>query len=293
MATDQPPAAGGSRQESQLPSPIIKVQGVPPVTREEPEQRHDPSQQASTSQPPPQDARPSVRYWSHAQNAQVAISSLAEEIETFQSWDFQLSSWKTTHNFYPDYLYEEEEKSVMIKSMFRAYAQYALERWRQVGSQMPKLYPSCTEWEKHYQIGVSIMSALVLYTVKGAEDGTFQTRYFIDQEASDEIMETITDASKHITMASRKPTWGVPSHMLHQGMTQHEAQAASALYRVELEMTIYELFIATEPGRTNQTLLRNPQLFWTYVKPLWKEARPTFPTSRASTNRDPSTSTSR
>ena len=291
MATDWPSAAEGSRQESCIPSPIIEVQGVPPRDPPDPENRS--SRQASTSQLPPQGARPPVRYWSHAQNTEVAISSLAEEIAAFQSWDFQLNSWKTTHNFYPDYLYEEEEKSVMIRSLFRAYAQFALERWRQVGSQMPKLYPSHTEWEKHHQIGVSIMSALVLYTVKGAEDGTIQTRYFIDQEASEEIMETIADASKHITMASRKPTWGVPSHMLHQGMTQHEAQAASALYQAELEMTVYELFVATEPGRSNQTLLRNPQLFWTYVKPLWKDTPPTFPTRRVSTDQDPSTSTSR
>ena len=41
-------------------------------------------------------------------------------------------------------------------------------------------------------------------------------------------------------------------------MMQHDAQAASALFRAEAEMSIYEIFVATQPGKSNQILLQNP-----------------------------------
>ena len=202
------------------------------------------------------------------------MSSLTREVETFCEWDrFLKGDWKTTKSFYPDYLYEMEEKSVLIKSLFRSHAQYAVERWRQVGSPLPKLYPSADEWHEIHHLGVLLARCLELYVVRGEENEALVTKYFINFRDSNELKELLKEGARHITTATRLPKWGIPSHMMREGMLQHDAQLASALFRAEAEMAIYEIMVATLPGKSNQMLIRNPALIWTFVKPLWKETQ--------------------
>ena len=292
MAAIRPPSPGDSRRTTRPPTPLVTVQGVLPVDDIETEttvgnnpasnRQSQPMASTSTQQPQPEtstsnqpsqpDTRPS--YWSHALEAQVSMSSLAREIEAFRGWDrFLKGAWKTIKSFYPDYLYEMEEKSVMIKSLFRGHAQYTVERWRQVGLPLPKLYPSRDEWHEIHHLGVLLARCLELYVVKGEENEVLVTKYFINFTDSNELVELLQEGARHITTATRIPKWGIPSHMMREGMQQHEAQLASALFRAEAEMAIYKIFVATLPGNSNQMLLRNPALIWTFVKPLWKETQ--------------------
>ena len=289
MADAQPASPGGSRRTTRPPMPLVTVQGVLPVddtktettARDNPARARQPAASTSTQQPLPeastsdQPARPDMRpsYWSHALEAQVSMSSLAREIETFRGWDqFLKGAWKTTKSFYPEYLYEMEEKSVLIKSLFRSHAQFAVERWRQVGSPLPKLYPSRDEWHENHHLGV-LTRCLELYVVKGEENEALVTKYFINFTDLDKLVELLQEGARHITTATRIPKWGIPSHMMREGMLQHKAQLASTLFRAEAEMAIYEIFVATLPGNSNQMLLWNPALICTFVKPLWKETQ--------------------
>ena len=142
---DEPEQAGSANPVTQNPTNPSQSQN--PL---------NPTQQQPPGPNPPDQANPNTGYWSHSQNAQVTMSSLEQEIETFHNWDHLLSPWRSTTNFYPNYLYEEEGKSIMIKSLFRSYAHYTLSKWRQIGSPMPKLYPAQSEWTNHHDMGVLI-----------------------------------------------------------------------------------------------------------------------------------------
>ena len=58
--------------------------------------------------------------------------------------------------------------------------------------------------------------------------------------------------------------------MLTHGMDYLDVQAATALMRAKFELCLFEIYLITNRDTTNECLIRNPQIIWTYISPLWK-----------------------
>jgi hypothetical protein len=214
--------------------------------------------------------RPSGSFFSHHEMREVVLPQLSDEIKALRGWDHRKEPWRNTFNFYPEPLCEMENLPEITKEAFRSLAQLALTKWREYGSRMPKLYPSREEWEAFPSVRTGVSEALTLLQVRGLEGEIPTTRYFPNELLTDRLMEELGDLAKRVKLSSRMPQWGIPSHMYHVGMDTIAAKAASALFKAELEMMIYELQLMLDPTKSNETLIRNPQILWTYQKPLWK-----------------------
>src|ERR1700749_4816755 len=158
-----------------------------------------------------------------------------------------------------------------MKTTFRLAAHRALSRWRQVGSFMPRLYPSEEQWKKFPpEARADAKSVVTLLEAKGLEDGMEKTKYFINEIAFAKMSQDYKKQSGETALASRQPIWGVPSHMAVKGMDYLDAQAATALMRAEFELCLYVISLITGKDTTNERLIREPQLIWTYISPLWR-----------------------
>jgi hypothetical protein len=62
------------------------------------------------------------------------------------------------------------------------------------------------------------------------------------------------------------PVWGLPTHLLRNGLDYESASATSALFRVEAEAITLEL-MARYPNLTNASFLNGYAA--RLVKPLW------------------------
>src|ERR1700749_2542808 len=136
---------------------------------------------------------------------------------------------------------------------------------------MPRLYPSEEMWKTFPpESRADVKSIVTLLEARGLEDGVEKTKYFINEITFAKMSQDFKKQAGERTLASRQPIWGVPSHMAIKGMDYLDAQAATALMRAEFELCLYEISLITSKDTTNERLLREPQLIWTFLSPLWK-----------------------
>ena len=134
-----------------------------------------PSRQPSPDPPP-------NAYFSHSQRKHVNLPQLKDEIEALQNWNPRDRPWRNQTCIFPEPIYTLEGQPEVSQLNFRTAALQALSRWRQIGSYMPRLYPSEEQWNKFLpELRAHLKSAITLLEAKGMEQGIEKTKYFINE----------------------------------------------------------------------------------------------------------------
>jgi len=161
--------------------------------------------------------------------------------------------WPDSEVFYP-YTISSINTMAIQENMdeFRRMAIEGNRRWRSPGTLLPKIYPTATNWKeatlidliKDTVLVLASLPALAFDVVQGKDSHDTQiTRYFIDQENERKIIKHISKAREFIQDPYfLLPIYRVRQRLLKQGMTRSEALAAAALFRVEMEVVLLEIF---------------------------------------------------
>ena len=74
--------------------------------------------------------------------------------------------------------------------------------------------------------------------------GDIKIRYFIDETEHRKLMRKLERRRRDFSdeLLFPLPKWGIPQKLIKEGMTQLESQQATALYHIELEAVLKEIF---------------------------------------------------
>ena len=111
--------------------------------------------------------------------------------------------------------------------------------------------------------------------MSGTIPPTLEIRYFVNYQRHEEFLGELNTyiGQNRYTATAPRPRWDLPSHFGIVGIIEASAKEASLLYRAEAELLFYDL-LNINNQRTNQSLLRDPDLIYRLRGKLWKQVEP-------------------
>jgi hypothetical protein len=107
------------------------------------------------------------------------------------------------------------------------------------------------------------------------EQGGQEVRYFIVQSRLGKLKLELEKLRKKIPQPFfRLPQFGASQRMLNLGMTELEAQQISALFWVELEACLLEIWSYINPSMSNSIFLSRRDDIWNISMPFWSQNIP-------------------
>jgi hypothetical protein len=196
-----------------------------------------------------------------------------------------IEEWKDVDIFYPFPLYHYE--GTPTGERFKQHAEYAITKWRSPGTLLPRIYPK----EKQHKEGIvleslttpehefleKIWKTLSFNRVTGInEQGGQEVRYFIVLSRLGKLKLELEKLRKKISQPFFPlPQFGASQRMINLGMTKLEAQQISALFRVELEACLLEIWSYINPSMSNSIFLSRRNDIWNISMPFWSQGIPT------------------
>ena len=196
------------------------------------------------------------------------------------------SDWPDQDTIYPLPLdaYARESTSE-VRSEIKQHAMEALRKWRSPSTPLARIYPSERDWKEGLmipQLGnkedpmTIIFQALLFNIVKGiGEDGDTITRYFTLPHKLEDLQELLTKLRKDIDHPFFPlPKYGISTRLERQGMSLQEACQTAAIFKIELEACLLEIWSYINPRMSAQIFRRNRHSIWNLSKPFWKDETP-------------------
>ena len=169
-----------------------------------------------------------------------------------------------------------------LKADFRRLAQFTNQKWRTPGMLIPKVYPTEFNFKKALVLPIvnniqseleSIIFPIVTNAVYGInEEGALTCVYFFILEAVKRIQEYLSKKREVIPKPLFPlPQTGISSRMEREGMTQYEAAQATALFKIEYEACLLEIWSYTNPRLSAHTFRTKPYSIYQLIMPFWRE----------------------
>ena len=166
----------------------------------------------------------------------------------------------------------------------------ALKKWCSPNMVLPRIYPSGRDWKEafiydiykkntekdHRELVFGFFHVLTFHRVMGVDDqGNIITQHFIEQHHFDQFNAQIKAAREEIPNPFFSlPKFRVSQRLLTQGMSEDKAQQAAAIYRIEIEACLLEIWSHTNPRMSPDTFVRHCNTIWHMSMPFWKEDLP-------------------
>jgi len=201
------------------------------------------------------------------------------------------NTWGNTDTFYPlSIVIMAGDAYRETRIQFKKDAMNALKKWRSPNTVLPRIYPSGRDWKEafvydiykkntekdHRELVFGFLHVLTFHRVTGVDDqGNIITRHFIEQCHFDQFNAQIEAAREEIPNPFFSlPKFGVSQRLLTQGMSEDEARQAAAIYRIEIEACLLEIWSHTNPRMSPDTFVRRHNTIWHMSMPFWKEDLP-------------------
>ena len=178
--------------------------------------------------------------------------------------------------------------STGLRTDFRRLAEFANQKWRTPGTLIPKVYPTEYDFKKALVLPIFtdnhkemefLLLPIVTNAVYGINDkGAITCVYFFIQESIKEVQEYLKKKREIIPKPLFPlPQTGISTRMEREGMTQYEAAQASALFKIEFEACLLEIWSYTNPRLSAHTFQTKPYSIYQMIMPFWKEEEPLDP----------------
>ena len=198
------------------------------------------------------------RLWQR--DAKLSQLPLKEAISKYHKLpERERRDYPNTEAFYPLCLDAySRQGSDGLRSQFHRTAEFTNQKWRTLGTLIPKVYPTEYDFKSTLVIPILLGEAkemeLLLFpilcnTVYGIDDeGVLVCRYFFVPEVIKESQEYLRKKREVIPKPLFPlPQTGISTRMEREGMTQYEAAQASALFKIEIEACLLEIWSYTSP----------------------------------------------
>ena len=196
----------------------------------------------------------------------------------------QLTEWIDKDTFYPvpiESLMEHSDPE--LRNEFRKEVREALRKWRTLGDSFSQIYPTTKDWKEGIAFTIldqgdfnafELWKPLTFNMVRGiGEDSNYITRYFIIEHYVGEFRLSLQ--ALRMTMTTLPlfplPQYGVSQRLLRNGLSEDEARQAAALFRVETEACILEIWSKLCPTMSDKAFRVNQNAIWNMSMPFWTE----------------------
>ena len=169
-----------------------------------------------------------------------------------------------------------------LQLQFHRTAEFTNQKWRTPGTLIPKVYP--TEYDFKSALVMPILLGnnkemelllfpIICNTVYGIDDeGVLVCKYFFIPEVIKETQEYLRKKREVIPKPLFPlPQTGISARMEREGMTQYKAAQASALFKIEIEACLLEIWSYTSPRLSAHTFRTQPYSIYQMIMPFWKE----------------------
>jgi len=173
-----------------------------------------------------------------------------------------------------------KEKHAAIREMMKEHTLEAQRKWRTPYTNIPQIYPSEKDWarvtpiKRTFEFLQEIIQVTSLDVIKGIDDlGDIKIRYFIDKTEHRKLMRKLERRRRDFSdeLLFPLPKWGIPQKLIKEGMTWLESQQATALYHIELEAVLKEIFAHSFDTISSRVFTREQHTIWNLVMPFWKK----------------------
>jgi hypothetical protein len=196
----------------------------------------------------------------------------------------ELTNWQDSDTLYPLPIAAFTHTSpTEAKEEFRTNAITVIGKWRSPADTLPRIYPLEKDWKDGdclqflYDKQPFILTALEALTfnrVQGIdENGQLLTKYFIIQHHEGNCRAQLLELQKEIGSPPffLLPKFGVNQRLHNHSMTELEAKQAVALFRVEMEACLLEIWSYINPTMSAETFKKNKHTIWKIHMPFWKK----------------------
>ena len=222
------------------------------------------------------------RLWQR--DKQISQIPIKEAISSYRKLPVkQRLEYPNTEAFFPLCLdaYTRQGSSG-LRADFQRLAQFANQKWRTPGTLIPKVYPTEFNFKKALVLPIVndiqlelefIIFPIVTNAIYGInEEGALTCVYFFILEAVKRIQEYLSKKREIIP----KPLFPLPqtsisTRMEREGMTQYKAAQATALFKIEYEACLLEIWSYTSPRLSAHTFRTKPYSIYQLVMPFWRE----------------------
>ena len=194
-----------------------------------------------------------------------------------------LSEWPDQDIFYPLPIDAfTEDSSLETRDLFRNDAQEALRKWRTPGATLLRIYPTKKDWKEgiayHLVIKgdynpLAIWEPLSFNVLKGInEQKEYITRYFIIEHHVGKFRRKLQQLRSTMPIPSffPLPQFGVSHKQLREGLTEDEARQAAAIFRVETEACLLEIWAKLCPTMSDKAFRASTQAIQNLTMPFWR-----------------------
>jgi len=196
----------------------------------------------------------------------------------------EVSDWIDKDIFYPAPIAAIMESSnPEIRNDFRREVREALRKWRTPGDSFSRIYPTTKDWKEGIAFNImdqgdynafELWKPLTFNVVRGiGDDGNHITKYFIIDHFVGGFRQTLQ--ARRSTMSTPPffplPQYGVSQRLLRGGLSEEEARQAAAIFRVETEACLLEIWSKLCPTMSDKTFRMNSDSIRNMSMPFWTE----------------------
>ena len=199
------------------------------------------------------------------------LTSWSQALDDYRNRsESEISGWPDQDTFYPLPIEALAESSnAVIKNLFKNDALEALRKWRTPGTTLPHIYPTKRDWQEGIALHLleqvnhsplAIWDPLTFNVLKGIDDHDgYITRYFIIEHHVGGFRRKLQALRSSMPMPSYfpLPQFGVSQKQLREGLTEDEARQAAAIFRVETEACLLEIWAKLCPTMSDKLFRTN------------------------------------
>ena len=224
-----------------------------------------------------------TRIW--ARKKEYKLLSWTETVSDYRDLsESEISNWPEQDIFYPlpisAYMESSDPES---RNLFKRDAQDALRKWRSPGTSLPRIYPTKKDWKEGIAFSIlerreddpfQIWKPLSYNVLRGIGDaGQPVIRFFIIEHFVGEFREKLQTLRSKMDIPPffPLPQFGVSEKLLKQGLTEDEARQAAAIFRVESEACLLEIWKKLCPTMSDKVFRTNTDSIYKLSMPFWAE----------------------
>ena len=224
-----------------------------------------------------------TRVWTRKKESKLLPWS--EALADYQNLsESAVANWPEQDIFYPLLIsVYMENTNPEARNYFKVDAQDALRKWRTPGTTLLRIYPTKKDWKEGIVYSIlehrgeepfMIWAPLSFNVLKGIDDaGQRTTRYFIIDHLVGEFREKLQALRAHMDLPPffPLPQYGVSERLRKQGLTEEEARQAAAIFRVEAEACLLEIWKKLCPTMSDKAFRSNTNALSKLSMPFWAE----------------------
>ncbi len=223
--------------------------------------------------------------WIWARKKEYKLLSWSQTVSDYRDLsESEISNWSEQDIFYPlpisAYMESPDPES---RNLFKKDAQDALHKWRSPGTSLLHIYPTKKDWKEGIAFSIlerreddpfQIWKPLSYNVLRGISNAGQQvTRFFIIKHFVGEFRKKLQALCTKMGIPPffPLPQFGVSEKLLKQGLMEDEARQASAIFRVESEACLLEIWKKLCPTMSDKAFHMNTDTIYKLSMPFWVE----------------------